>query len=358
VGVGYTPEGLDQNPAYYELLQEAAFKAAPERNLTAWLVKRAHRRYGLQAAGAAENADVAAAWAALGASGYARNEAVSDTTGVGISPGEKMNMNNFAKDLATPLPAVCLEWASWGSLNAAAPAVRAAGGGGNPLPAPFTYDLVNGAREVLAQLATPLSVNFSNAFSKNASPGYMEPARLNATGATFRELLLDLDRLLATDTAFMLGPWLASARQLGGSETDCTDTVVGDDVLSGSCADFMEWNARSQLTSWYPTPSATQGYPGQQHGRDHDYARKQWSGLVSDVYAARATLFLEQALRDAAMGRAYNTTAATRAYGRLSYEWQTSFGAQHAYPVAPAEDPVVVSVELRAKWAPYFAKCS
>jgi len=236
--------------------------------------------------------------------------------------------------------------------------VRAAGGGGNPLPAPFTYDLVNGAREVLAQLATPLSVNFSNAFSKNASPGYMEPARLNATGATFRELLLDLDRLLATDTAFMLGPWLASARQLGGSETDCTDTVVGDDVLSGSCADFMEWNARSQLTSWYPTPSATQGYPGQQHGRDHDYARKQWSGLVRDVYAARATLFLEQALRDAAVGRAYNTTAATRAYGRLSYEWQTSFGAQHAYPVAPAEDPVVVSVELRAKWAPYFAKCS
>ena len=82
--------------------------------------------------------------------------------------------------------------------------MRAAGGGGNPLPAPFTYDLVNGAREVLGQLATPLSVNFSNAFSKNASPGYMEPARLNATGATFRELLLDLDRLLATDTAFMI----------------------------------------------------------------------------------------------------------------------------------------------------------
>ena len=44
VGVGYTPEGLDQNPAYYELLQEAAFKAAPEPDLTAWLVKRAHRR--------------------------------------------------------------------------------------------------------------------------------------------------------------------------------------------------------------------------------------------------------------------------------------------------------------------------
>ena len=49
--------------------------------------------------------------------------------------------------------------------------------------------------------------------------------------------------------------------------------------------------------------AARRRLPGQQGGRDHDYARKQWSGLVRDVYAARATLFLEQALRDAAVGR-------------------------------------------------------
>jgi hypothetical protein len=64
VGVGYTPEGLDQNTAYYELLQEAAFKAQPESNLTSWLVNRANRRYGT-----VKNPDVAAAWVALGASG-------------------------------------------------------------------------------------------------------------------------------------------------------------------------------------------------------------------------------------------------------------------------------------------------
>jgi hypothetical protein len=64
VGVGYTPEGLDQNTAYYELLQEAAFKAQPESNVTEWLVMRAFRRYGTL-----NNPDVAAAWVALGASG-------------------------------------------------------------------------------------------------------------------------------------------------------------------------------------------------------------------------------------------------------------------------------------------------
>jgi hypothetical protein len=92
VGVGYTPEGLDQNPAYYELLQEAAFKSAPERNLTDWLVRRAHRRYGLLPAvrgavrgggingggGSSVNPDVASAWGGLAKSGYANDGAVHE----------------------------------------------------------------------------------------------------------------------------------------------------------------------------------------------------------------------------------------------------------------------------------------
>jgi hypothetical protein len=70
---------LDQNTAYYELLQEAAFKTSPEPNITSWLVKRAHRRYGLSGTW---NKDVAAAWVALGASGYAIDKGVNDGTGV------------------------------------------------------------------------------------------------------------------------------------------------------------------------------------------------------------------------------------------------------------------------------------
>jgi hypothetical protein len=72
VGVGYTPEGLDQNTAYYELLQEAAFRPDPVANLTDWLVDRAHRRYGLGVGvglGRGRNPNVSAAWVALGASG-------------------------------------------------------------------------------------------------------------------------------------------------------------------------------------------------------------------------------------------------------------------------------------------------
>ena len=260
VGVGYTPEGLDQNPAYYELLQEAAFKSAPEPNITDWLVRRAHRRYGLlnltptarakiDSDGGTDNADVTAAWRALALSGYAIDKGVGDACGVcqiGV-PEELAGLDHttFEADRHTPTAPTCLEWRAWGSLNAAAPAVAAAASaaGQKKLPEPFVYDLVNTAREVLAQLSTPLLLNFSDSFNASA-------ADINAAGGLFVELLGDLDQLLATDAAFMLGPWLASARKLGGSATDCTHTQIAGDI--GRCDDFMEWNARAQLTTWYP----------------------------------------------------------------------------------------------------------
>ena len=37
--------------------------------------------------------------------------------------------------------------------------------------------------------------------------------------------------------------------------TDCDDTVLGDKL--SSCDDFMEWNARAQITTWHPTGQKT-----------------------------------------------------------------------------------------------------
>ena len=288
------------------------------------------------------NTDVADAWAALGASGYAVDKGVGDGTGVcqmGVSCAHcvhdelhGLDKSTFEADLHTPAPALCLERKAWGSLNAAAGAVAAAAGGLKKLPEPFVYDLVNTAREVLAQLSTPMLINFTSSFNMSTP----SPARINETGALFTDLLADMDRLLETDTAFMLGPWLASARKLGGSATDCIDTQISGDI--GACDNFMEWNARAQLTSectqsphhnsissdiserwlafpaWYPVVGCVSAPVVQQSGRDHDYARKQWSGVIRDVYIPRAEIYWKQALEDAAAGRPFNNTAAAKTY--------------------------------------------
>lgn len=369
----YTPEGLDQNPAYYELLQEAAFKAAAERNVTDWLVQRAYRRYGLQTTSTStsiststkvRNPEVAAAWAALGASGYAFDKGVSDATGVcqmGL-PGTLggLDTTGFESDQHTPTPKTCLEWSAWNSLNAAAPAVAAAAAaspaalnGGSaerrPLPEPYVYDLVNTAREVMAQLSTPMLRNFSAAL--NAS--VLSTSLVNETAARFVELLSDMELLLATDSAFMLGPWLESARKLGGTAQDCINTRISGDI--GACNDFMEWNARAQLTSWYPVLGSSSNPVVQQNGRDHDYARKQWSGLVRDVFIPRANLYRDQAFVDAAAGQIFNSTAIAEKYASFLFDWQTGYPSKYA--LAPAGDPVAVSAALYKKWAPYFNAC-
>jgi alpha-N-acetylglucosaminidase len=353
-----TPEGLDQNPTYYELLQESAFKDAAEANLTDWLVRRAHRRYGLLSresrqqgiATAAADHHVGSAWAEIGRSGYAHDGQVHDPTAVGtLEPSTSAeSWTGFAPDKRSPTAGMCSEWRAWQSLLAAAPAVAAANAHTpasqkvGAYPETYVYDLVDIGREVLAQLTIPMALNFSEARREER----LDAARVNRTGALYEQLLLDLDQLLATDSASMLGPWLARARALGGDATDCTDTIIGD----LSCADFMEWNARSQLTTWKPTPRyGPLGEPA-------DYARKHWSGLISGYYAPRVRLYRERALADAAAAKPFDQREMDARLIELAYEWQTAFG--NGYPTEPVGDAVNVSTTLISTWGHFFHACT
>ena len=61
--------------------------------------------------------------------------------------------------------------------------------------------------------------------------------------------------------------------------------------------------------------------PGAQGGRDQDYARKQWNGLVRDYYAARARLYLKQALEDAKAGLPLNKTTMDAKLAQCVFVW-------------------------------------
>jgi hypothetical protein len=207
-GTGYTPEGIDQNPVYYEFIGSAPFRAAPVADLPAHVVARSHRRYGLTA----PNSDVAAAWALLVNSSYSQDLSVQDGTGIPHLPGSD-TATFWEADRRTPLAGLCKTYAAWKAL-----ARVAASGAADATLEPLRYDVVNTGREILARLSSPMSLNFSEAFSART----LDAARIQATGDAYVGLLLDADALLATDTAFMLGPWVASARAWGANnDTDC-----------------------------------------------------------------------------------------------------------------------------------------
>ena len=73
-------------------------------------------------------------------------------------------------------------------------------------------------REVLAQLSAPVSLNFSDA----TKASQLDAAMLTSSGGLYMQILEDLDSLVATDTAFLLGPWLEMARsKAAAGANDC-----------------------------------------------------------------------------------------------------------------------------------------
>ena len=342
IGSGFTSEGIDQNPIFYELLVENNFRAVPVANTTAFAVERAHRRYGL----VEPSADVALAWLLLAQSpanydGFGTG--VWDETGISHLPA---GASEFGSDRSTPSAGLCMTWAAWAALQRAAEAADAAG----LLREPQRYDLVNTAREVLAQLSSPMSTNFSDAFS--ASP--LDAARLAATGEPYLALLDDADELLGTDAAFLLGSWLAAARAWGEGEGAAEDCFLHDASQPMPCADFYEWNARAQLTTWKPCLEPACNIMFDKYTAV-DYAAKHWNGLVKSYYRARAEQVLLQALEDAAAGRPLDGAAVAAREAALAYAFQRDLG--NGFPTEPVGDAVEVSGRVRAKYASFFAAC-
>jgi alpha-N-acetylglucosaminidase len=333
MGTGMTPEGIDQNPAYYEFVMANNMRAAPVADITGNIVARSHRRYGLKQV----VPEVVQAWSLLVNSTYAQDLSVQDSTGVPHFPG---GSSQFEGDRFTPTPRLCLTWQAWGLMLQAAPSVDAS-------LTTFRYDLVNLGRELLAQLSTPVSQNFSDAIKAKPT---LDAQRISATGQLYIDLLADVDQLVATESAFLLGPYIAAARAWGSSSNDC---VIGDASHPVACADFYDYNARTQLTTWIPTPEGADVKPD---GPD-DYASKHWSGLINDYYRARAIGFLDQALLDAASGTTLNTTATDKMMATLAYTFQNTWGA-NIYPTEPVGNYRDISIAMHEKWAPFYAACS
>jgi len=64
---------------------------------------------------------------------------------------------------------------------------------------------------------------------------------------------------------------------------------------------------------------------------------------------------MQQALSDAAAGQALNTTAVDQIMATLAYDWQNAYPS--TYPVQPVGDALVLSQEMRLKYAPFYAAC-
>lgn len=343
VGLGGTPEGINQNPAYYEFLFEAAFRDGPVQSLEKHMIQRSLKRYGLDLEPTyiedkIAKDHVSKAWALLTRSLYSMDFSTQDNTG--IAHLHPRGSGLFEDNRYKPKAMLCDVFHAWEHLLLAHQdgAFRDESNG-----EPFRYDLINVGREILAQLSTPAAMNFSDSTKREV----LDQEELISTGMFYIELLNDTDALVSTDTGFLLGPWLESAKKWGvNNHNDCYSDILNDT----NCQNFYEWNARTQITTWNPTPKDNPRVVG----GPVDYAAKHWSGLISDYYVRRANILLGRALHDEVAGNVLNQTEVDRLFAQHAYEWTTS---TNKYPLSTAGDAFTVSNVIYHKYKSWFSSC-
>jgi alpha-N-acetylglucosaminidase len=126
----------------------------------------------------------------------------------------------------------------------------------------YNYDLVDVARQVIANHSRVLLPRIESAFKSGDLHLFRE-----LTQRWLNEIQL-LDRLAAAEPSLLLGRWLAFARAAAKNPEDQAQ---------------FEFDARSLLLEWGSETSRASGV--------HDYANREWNGLLEHYRDRWATYF-------------------------------------------------------------------
>lgn len=256
-GVGMTMEGIENNPVMYELLCELPWREQ-RFSKDEWLEGYLKARYGKS------DSQVSQAWMLLSNTIY-------------NCPAASTQQGTHESILCARPSWKAYQVSSWSEMSDyydPADVIRAAGmmvdaaerfrGNNN-----FEYDLMDIVRQAVAEKGRLMYRVLVDAYKA----GDRELFKLSSD--QFLRLILMQDRLLATRSEFKVGRWLESARNLGSTEEE---------------KDWYEWNARVQITTWGNRVAADDGGL-------HDYAHREWNGLLRDFYYLRWKTWLDEQLK-------------------------------------------------------------
>ncbi|WP_327070640.1 alpha-N-acetylglucosaminidase [Kitasatospora sp. NBC_01302] len=245
-GIAYLPEATGGDPAAFELFTELAWQQGPI-DQRAWFADYAARRYG------GPDPHAAAAWELLRQGPYSMPaDGWSEPQDGLFAARPSLTAATAATWSPTAMryPADSVR-AALDQLLQVAPAQQGCDA--------YRFDLVNVARQALGNQARELLPRIAAAYATG------DRAAFGALTGRWHDDELLLDRLLASDARFLLGRWLAEARSWGADASERGQ---------------LEYDARSILTTW--------GDHGpSEDGQLHDYANREWSGLLTGLYAQR-----------------------------------------------------------------------
>ena len=239
VGIGSTLEGFDCNPFMYEYVFEKAWDSPLTQDIDAWIEKVADQRAGK------ENDCMREAWRQLADSIYNKPSSpgqavlIHERPTMGdieafhqyyIAPNHKYSNDNLLAVLDNLL-----------EVESDSRALH--------------FDIVNIARQLAGNWFTDLYHDYVRAYKEQ------DYDKMHEAEALMVQILDDVDPLLGTESAFLVGRWIRDARSIGSTEED---------------KDYFESNARNLITTW-----------GEEDALLNEYASRAWSGLTETYYAYR-----------------------------------------------------------------------
>jgi len=224
-GFGFAPEGIENNEAVYELLSDMAWQRTAI-NLDSWIEKFCVQRYG------AYPPSMKKAWGLLRRSCYG-TFTDHPIFRFQLRPGRHPR---GVENHATVHTSQTFRQAV-GAFLLCAPELKH-----NTF---YMYDAI----ELCAQYLGLIADEKLRACVESGGQGLSEPL----------QILMEMDRLLASHPSHRLSTWVRFARKWGDYEDE---------------KDYYESNAKRLLTTWGGDPV-------------NDYAGRVWSGLIRDYYVPR-----------------------------------------------------------------------
>lgn len=169
------------------------------------------------------------------------------------------------------------------------------------LSSAYRYDLVDVARQTISNRSRILLPQIRAAYVRRDLSQFRNLAR------QWLDSISALNRIVGTESAFMLGPWLAAAQAAG---------------MTSAEKEQLEFDARSLLVEWGPQSSRSSGV--------HDYANREWAGLL-EFYRNRWSIYffsLEKALTSHEPVQEVDWFA-------VDEDWAKQ---KNSYPIDPVED--------------------
>lgn len=257
-GIAVMPEASCNNPAAFAFLTEMAWRQH-QLDLPSWFAQWSAYRYG------AKDDNAARAWDILRSTAYdeesgkwseSHDNLFSAQPGLTIQSACSWSPQLPRYDLATFKAAV--EY-----LLNIRPSLRTSSA--------YRYDLVDVARQTLANQSRVLLPRINAAYTAKDAQAFGQLTQ------QWLDRISALNRIVACDQAFLLGPWIASARAAGGSPAEQQQ---------------LEFDVCSLLLEWGPEASRNSGV--------HDYANREWNGLL-EFYRNRWSIYfsaLENSLKN------------------------------------------------------------